>query len=99
MSGGDTKHVQTELSEGEYERFREFANERGLSLKEAGHEAVLEWIERQQKPDPNDPAFAVLDERETPTIADSAATDVRTEADLVEKWPDSDESLTLADDT
>jgi len=47
MSSDGTKHVQTELSEEEYDRFREFARERGLSLKEAGHRAVVDWIERQ----------------------------------------------------
>jgi hypothetical protein len=35
--GNDTKHVQTELSQKEYEQFREFAREHGLSLKEASH--------------------------------------------------------------
>mgnify|MGYP000094183710 CR=1 FL=1 len=62
MSRDESKHVQTELSEEEYERFRKFAEEHGLSLEEAGHEAVLEWIERQQQADPNDRAFTVLDE-------------------------------------
>ena len=42
MSSNDTKHVQTELNEDEYERFREFVREHGLSLKEAGHEALVE---------------------------------------------------------
>ena len=37
MRSNDTKHVQTELDEEEYERFREFAEEHGLSLKEASH--------------------------------------------------------------
>ncbi|WP_245778629.1 hypothetical protein [Halomicrobium zhouii] len=62
MSHNESKHVQTELSEDEYERFRTFAEEHGLSLEEAGHESVLEWIERQQQADPNDRAFTVLDE-------------------------------------
>jgi len=98
MSSNDTKHVQTELSEDEYERFREFAREHGLSLKKAGHEALIEWIERQQQADPNDPAFTVLDDLEDESLPAAAATDAREEDDLVDEWHGGDESLTLADD-
>lgn len=98
MSSNDTKHVQTELSEDEYERFREFAREHGLSLKEAGHEAVVEWIERQQRADPNDRAFTVLDELEASSLPETASTDAREEDDLVEEWRGDDEQWTLADD-
>ncbi|SDY86558.1 hypothetical protein [Halopenitus persicus] len=42
MSSNDIKHVQTELTEDEYERFWKFASEHGLSLKEVGHEALIE---------------------------------------------------------
>lgn len=98
MSSNDTKHVQTELSEAEYERFREFAKEHGLSLKEAGHEALIEWVERQQQADPNDRAFTVLDELEADSLPESAKTDAREEDDLVDEWHGSDESFTLADD-
>jgi effector-binding domain-containing protein len=55
--GSNTKHVQIELDEEAYERFCKFAEEHGLSLEEAGREALLEWIERQQRADPNDRAF------------------------------------------
>ena len=98
MSSDDTTHVQTELDEDEYERFRTFAREHGLSLKEAGREALVEWIERQQRPDPNDRAFTVLDDLEADTVPDAANTDARDEADLVEEWHGSDESFTLAGD-
>lgn len=98
VSSNDTKHVQTELSEDEYERFREFAREHGLSLKEAGHEALLEWVERQQQADPNDRAFTVLDDLEADSLPGSAETDAREAADLVEEWHGGDESFTLADD-
>lgn len=98
MSSNDTKHVQTELNEDEYVRFRKFAREHGLSLKEAGHEALVEWIERQQQPDPNDPAFTVLDDLEAESLPEAAETDARTEADLVEEWNGDDESFELADD-
>ena len=98
MSSNNTKHVQTELSEDEYELFREFAMEHGLSLKEAGHEALIGWVERQQRADPNDRAFTVLDELETDSLPDRAQTDARGEDDLVDEWHGSDESFTLADD-
>lgn len=98
MDNDDTRHAQTELSEDEYERFRKFARERGLSLEKAGHEALLEWIERQQRTDPNDPAFTVLDELDDESLPDSAETDGRDEADLDEESHDSDEPFGLADD-
>jgi hypothetical protein len=98
MSSDGTKHVQTELSEEEYDRFREFARERGLSLKEAGHRAVVDWIERQQQPDPNDAAFTALDELEGSSLPATAATDARKEDDLIEEWHGNDESFVLADD-
>lgn len=98
MSNDDTRHVQTELDEEAYERFREFASEHGLSLKEAGHEALIEWIERQERPDPNDRAFTVLDDLETATLTEASKTDAREETDLVDEWHGSDEPFTLADD-
>jgi len=94
----NTKHVQTELDEEAYKRFCEFAEEHGLSLKEAGHEALLEWIERQQRADPNDRAFTVLDELDTDSLPESADTDARSEDDLVDEWDSSGESFTLADE-
>lgn len=90
--------VSTEPSEDEYERFREFAKEPGLSLKEAGHEALIEWIERQQRADPNDRAFTVLDELEVDSLPKSADTDARDEDDLVDEWHGSGEAFTLTDD-
>ncbi|MCU4802416.1 hypothetical protein OB920_18805 [Halobacteria archaeon HArc-gm2] len=99
MSRDESKHVQTELSEDEYERFRKFAEEHGLSLEEAGHEAVLEWIERQQQADPNDRAFTVLDELDSGSNPDGVSTDARTEDDLVDEWLGSDGAFTLADDS
>ena len=94
----DTKHIQTELDEEAYERFREFAEEHGLSLKEASNEALLEWIERQQRADPNDRAFTVLNELDTDSLPESADTDARSEDDPVDEWDGSGESFTLADD-
>jgi len=98
MSSNDTKYVQTELNDEEYKRFRKFAEEHGLSLKEAGHEAVLEWIERQQQTDPNDAAFTVLDDLDNSSLLRTAHTDAREEDDLVEEWPGNDESFVLPED-
>ncbi|MFB6188666.1 MAG: hypothetical protein ABEI57_02170 [Halapricum sp.] len=98
MSSNDTKHIQTELSEDEYERFREFAEEHGLSLKEAGHEAMIEWVERQQQADPNDPAFTVLDDLDNSSLPQTAQTDAREEDHLVDEWHGDDESFVLAED-
>lgn len=97
------KHVQTVLTEDEYERFQRFAREAGLSLKEAGHQALVEWIERQHRPDPRDPAFTVLDGLDDAAsggeAADSSATtDAREGDDLVEGWRGDDAAFTLADD-
>lgn len=97
MNENDFKHVQTELTEDEYERFRQFASEQGLSLKEAGREALVSWIERQQRADPNDPAFTVLDELEEMSRSGTAETDARDEDDLVEEWNGDDVAFTLAE--
>ncbi|MFD1597202.1 hypothetical protein ACFR97_16870 [Haloplanus litoreus] len=98
MSSNDTKHVQTELNEEEYARFREFAEEHGLSLKEASHEALIEWVERQQQADPNDAAFTVLDDLDDSSLPRTAQTDAREEDDLVDEWHGNDESFVLAED-
>lgn len=97
MSSNDTKHVQTELNQEEYERFRKFAEEHGLSLKEAGHEAVLEWVERQQQASPDDAAFTVLDNLDTSSPTSKSRTDAREEDDLVDEWYGNDESFVLAE--
>jgi hypothetical protein len=99
MSSNDTKYVQTELNEEEYERFRKFAEEHGLSLKEAGQEAVLEWIERQQQTDPNDTAFTVLNDLDNSSLPRTAHTDAREEDDLIEEWHGNDESFVLPEDS
>jgi hypothetical protein len=95
MSESDSKHVQTELTTEEYEKFTEYARERGLSVKEAGHEALVGWVERQRRPDPQDRAFTVLDELDD-SSEETAATDARREDDLVEEWEGSDVEFRLA---
>lgn len=96
MSSDDQKHVQTALSPEEYERLRSIANERGLSIKEAGRQALTEWVERAQRADPDDPAFAVLDDLDDEVARPS--TDARSEPDVVAEWSGDDVEFTLADD-
>ena len=98
MSRNETKHVQTELDEEEYERFRKVATEHGLSLKEASHEALIEWVERQQQIDPNDAGFTVLDDLGNSSLPQTAQTDASAENDLVDEWHGNDESFVLAED-
>jgi hypothetical protein len=98
MSSNDTKHVQTELNGEEYERFREFAEEHELFLKEASHEALIEWVERQQQANPNDAAFTILDDLDDSSLPRTAQTDAREEDDLVDEWHGNDESFVLAED-
>ncbi|MFC7174760.1 hypothetical protein ACFQL0_18290 [Haloplanus litoreus] len=86
------------MNEEEYARFREFAEEHGLSLKEASHEALIEWVERQQQADPNDAAFTVLDDLDDSSLPRTAQTDAREEDDLVDEWHGNDESFVLAED-
>lgn len=96
MSSHDSTHVQTELSREEYEQFRKFANERGLSIKDAGHEALVEWVERQQRVDPTDRAFTVLADLDAESLPPSAKTDARDLDDLIEEGEGDDEEFTLA---
>jgi len=98
MSDSDSRHVQTELAGDEYEAFRQYAQERGMTVKEAGREALVNWVERQQRVDPYDPAFTVLDELDEPSLPASATTDARREEDLVDDWSGNDVEFTLADD-
>lgn len=97
MSSDDAKHVQTELTHDEYRTFREVAMERGLTVKEAGREALVRWVEEQQSVDPHDPAFTVIDELVDDSLPSSAATDARTEDDLVTEWA-GDDAFELADE-
>lgn len=61
MSQADeTKVVQTELSATLYDRFKEAADERGLTIKEAAAEAITTFTDRYQPIDPDDPLFAPL---------------------------------------
>ena len=93
-----SKHVQTELTPDEYDRFREFVREGDLSVKEAVHEALLEWDERQERPDPSDPAFTVLEQLDRVSFPDTAETDASEEEDLVEEWEAAATGFVLTED-
>lgn len=98
MSRNESKHVQTELDAEEYEAFREFAEERGLTVKEAGREALMRWVESQRHADPHDRAFTVLDELDDDSLPSTAETDARTADDPIDEWTGDDVAFSLADD-
>lgn len=56
----DKKVVQTELPAERYRRFKQAADERGLTIKEAAAEALTMFTHRYQPMDPDDPLFAPL---------------------------------------
>jgi hypothetical protein len=98
MSGSEKKQIRIELTEDEYDVFREIATECGMAIEEAGHEALIEWAEHQHRVDSTDRAFTILDELGTVALSSMAATDARNESDIVEEWSGSDVSFTLADE-
>jgi len=80
----DTKHVQTELNEDEYERFREFASEHGLA--QGSRPRGAHRVDRTPAAtDPDDPAFSVLDDFEGESLSASAATDAREKDNLADE--------------
>lgn len=74
MSQSNSKVVQTELSEKEYRQFRAFADEEGISIKEALRRAAQDYVEAKARPDPDDPFFTYHDDAD---IAATEATDAR----------------------
>lgn len=98
MAEGESKHIQTKLPADEYEMFREFAENRGLTVKEASREALVQWIEQQQRVDPNDQAFTVLDDLDEDSLPSSAETNASQEDDQVTAWSGGDITFRLADD-
>lgn len=69
MSRTDTKVVQTELSESEYERLRRYADEEGISLKEALRRATDAYLEAKDRPDPDDPFFTFHERVDADAVA------------------------------
>lgn len=97
MSESEKMQIRIDLTEDEYDVFREIATECGLAVEEAGHDALIEWAERQHHVNPTDRAFTVLDELDEVSLPSTAATDARKESDIVEEWDGSDGSFTLAE--
>lgn len=54
----EIKHVQAELAAREYKEFRGAARGEGLSLKQAAHEAVVQWS--RQKTGKRDPLWDLV---------------------------------------
>jgi hypothetical protein len=99
MDGIDSKHMKIEMTENEYETFREIADKRGMSIEESGYEALVKWAEYQYPVDPTDRAFTVLEELDADmeSLPATAATDARYESDIIEEWRGRDVSFTLAE--
>ncbi|WP_129116121.1 hypothetical protein [Halegenticoccus tardaugens] len=81
-----TTHVQTELPDEEYRHFKSLAQERGLSLTAALREATAIWIEQQERVDPDNPLFAILDQLDQEPVPETPRTNAVTEDDLAEEW-------------
>jgi hypothetical protein len=71
-SDARSKVVQTELSEEEYRRFRAFADEEDVSIKEALRRAAREYVDERARPDPADPFFSYHEEGVEATEATDA---------------------------
>lgn len=77
-----TKVVQTELVPEDYQLFRDLATERDLSLKAALAEAVKDWIDEQQRIDPDDPVFKTIEQIDSEPPVGDPTTTADMEADL-----------------
>lgn len=77
---------RTELSAEEYRRFKSLADERDISLTAALREATEEWMDQQQRVDPDDPLFDVLEQLDGEPLPDTPRTNVATEDDVVDDW-------------
>jgi len=89
-------HIQTEVSDEEYERLRQVADQQGLTIREALQEATALWLEQQEAVDPDDPLFTAVDCLRA--AADSGVnTSLSAEEDLVEEWAGSADDVELAD--
>lgn len=89
-------HVQTEVSEDEYERLRQVAEQRGLSIREALREATELWLEEQEAVDTDDPLFTSV-ERLRNDSTQGTRTSLDEEDDLVEEWNGDADDVRLAD--
>ncbi|EMA42429.1 hypothetical protein C448_10722 [Halococcus morrhuae DSM 1307] len=81
----ESTHIQTELSDEEYDHFKSLADERGLSLTAALREAAEVWMEQQQI-DPDDPLFDILDQLDQEPMPEKPRTNAAREDDLIDDW-------------
>jgi hypothetical protein len=95
----DSTHVQTELSDEMYRHFKSLAEERGLSLTAALREATEVWMEQQERVDPDDPLFEILDELDEEPKPERPRTNAAEEDDLVEEWEGSSADIQFAYET
>lgn len=56
----ETKHVQSELKPHEYLELKRTVEKKGITLKEATREALLEWIRSKSGFDSEDPLFETV---------------------------------------
>ncbi len=89
-------HIQTEVPEDKYERLREVAEQRGLSIREALQEATALWLEEQDAVNADDPLFTSINELRR-SEGHGEQTNVMEENNLVEEWEGDAESVSLAD--
>lgn len=89
-------HIQTEVPDEEYERLRQIAKERDLSIREALREATAAWIKRQEQVDTTDELFRSVNELRERSSGQSQTT-LREEDDLIEEWESDAEEVTLLD--
>lgn len=82
----ESTHVQTELSDEEYRHFKSLAEERGISLTAALREAAEVWMEQQQRVEPDDPLFEILEQLDGEPLPDTPRTNAAREDDLVDDW-------------
>ncbi|APW98892.1 hypothetical protein CHINAEXTREME_14405 [Halobiforma lacisalsi AJ5] len=87
-------HIQTEVPDDEYERLRQIAEQRDLSIREALREATATWIEQQEQVDTTDDLFRSVDNLRERS-SDHNRTTLRDEDDLVEAWKSDTENVTL----
>ncbi|ADD03714.1 uncharacterized protein Nmag_0116 [Natrialba magadii ATCC 43099] len=89
-------YIQTEVPDEEYERLRQIAEQRDLSIREALREATATWIDQQETVDETDELFRSV-EKTRERAAGRNQTTLRDETDLVEEWEGDAESVTLLD--
>lgn len=82
----ESTHVQTELSNEEYRHFKSFAEERYISLTAALREAAEVWMEQQQRVEPDDPLFDILDQLDGEPLPNTPRTNAATEDDMIDDW-------------